>query len=770
MGLAIATGINSQKGNLIRTILYPSAKSFQFKKDSMKYITFMGLVSLIGFFITLKFMIVSNYSFSAVIKRGLDLITITVPPSLPACLGIGIAFAVNRLKKYGIKCINRDGVNLAGQVDLVCFDKTGTLTEDFLDISGFIPINYEYGKFVLGEHLNSCKNIVLDSYSFYKEIVQNSNYFQDMKNLKLEERIKMLRLFYVECMASCHSITKIDNQFLGDPIDLKMFEATDWVIKETSDNENQYTDTNNPLIYNFIRYKEEKDLDQLLQGRASLSIEDEEKIMRSQYELGIVRKFEFASNLQRMSVVVKNKNEGYFKIYSKGSAEKIHDLCREDTIPKNFDKKLSHYTNKGYRVLGLSMKIMKMDYIQSQKLKRENAESNMIFLGFLIFENKLKAKTTSSIDILKQAGLKLIMATGDNVLTAVSVSKDCNMVDKKSEILSLDIIKKDSNENVLLVNLINEDSRISFIEKSNLENEELKEESISYYSDDENNYNDNYDFLDYSNFEKDPDLLDYEENMKKKRSTPFLFKKNTLLTNSLKPEVIISDSEDGSEGDDFYDTSLIDRKILLTNKKEFQNITRESIKFEGNFEINQLENTEKMDRFTLAVTGKTFEFFYKYHKLYHESNKPDFLFFEKIYKTILNQAVVYARMSPENKAQLIECLKKDNSIVAMIGDGANDIGALKSADIGISLSLEEASIASNFTSNVPDISCLIKLFQEGKASFVTSIQCFKYMILYSMIQFVSVTFLMMVGTYLSDNQFLSIDLFLIFPLAILISR
>jgi len=770
LGIAIATGFNTQKGNLIRTILYPPVRSFQFKKDSMKYILFMGFISIFGFLITLNSMVKANYSLSAVIQRGLEFITITVPPCLPACLGIGIAFAVNRLKTYGIKCINRDGINIAGQVDLVCFDKTGTLTEDFLDISGFVPINYETGKFVLGDHLTSCNNLVKESYLFYKEIVQNCNYYQDIKNLNLEERIKMLRLFYIECMASCHSITKINNQFLGDPIDLKMFEATDWIIKESSDNDFHVTDNNNPLIFNFIRYKEEKELDQLLNNNAEISIEDEEKLIRSQYELGVVRKFEFSSNLQRMSVVVKNKNEDYFKIYTKGSPEKVKDLCREDTFPKNFDTMLSKFTNKGYRVLGLSIKLMKMDYIQSQKLKREKAESNMIFLGFLIFENKLKDKTTSSIDILRNAGLKLIMATGDNVLTAVSVSKECNMVDKKSEILSMDILKKDGNETILIVNLINEHSRISLIEKSNIEKDDLLEDSINYYTDDENNLNNNDDFLNKCNFEREKDLFIRDIDIEKNKSTRFLIRRNTLLTRSLNPEIIGSDSEDGSEADDFYDTRSIDKKILNKVKKEFQYTDKDTIKFEGNFDHIQLNNTELMNSLTIAVTGKAFEFFHKYNKLYLETNKEDYLFFENIFRVILNQTIVYARMSPENKALLIECLKKDNVIVAMIGDGANDIGALKSADIGISLSLEDASIASNFLSNVPDISCLIKLFQEGKASFVTSIQCFKYMILYSMIQFISVTLLMIVGNYFSDNQFLSIDLFLIFPLVILISR
>ena len=56
----------------------------------------------------------------------------------------------------------------------------------------------------------------------------------------------------------------------------------------------------------------------------------------------------------------------------------------------------------------------------------------------------------------------------------------------------------------------------------------------------------------------------------------------------------------------------------------------------------------------------------------------------------------------------------------MCGDGANDCGALKTADVGISLSEAEASIAAPFTSKVQNISCVIKLFREGRASLVTS--------------------------------------------------
>lgn len=42
---------------------------------------------------------------------------------------------------------------------------------------------------------------------------------------------------FVACMATCHSLTKIEGQLSGDPLDLKMFEATGWVSYCLSKNE-----------------------------------------------------------------------------------------------------------------------------------------------------------------------------------------------------------------------------------------------------------------------------------------------------------------------------------------------------------------------------------------------------------------------------------------------------------------------------------------------------------------------------------------------------
>ena len=124
-------------------------------------------------------------------------------------------------------------------------------------------------------------------------------------------------------------------------------------------------------------------------------------------------------------------------------------------------------------------------------------------------------------------------------------------------------------------------------------------------------------------------------------------------------------------------------------------------------------------------------------------------------------------MSPEGKASLVSELQKEtNEIIAMCGDGANDCNALKTADVGLSLSEAEASIAAPFTSKIQDISPIIRLLREGRAALVTSFAAFKYIELYSMIQFWTVIILYRIASNLGDFQFLYIDLFHIIPLFI----
>ena len=114
-----------------------------------------------------------------------DLITIVIPPALPAAITIGSIYAQKRLKEKGIFCISPRTINVAGSINCVCFDKTGTLTEDGLDMHGVVPSDVEN--------------------SGFQPMIENHEAIGVKDNL-------------IKAMATCHSLTNIEEKLSGDPI------------------------------------------------------------------------------------------------------------------------------------------------------------------------------------------------------------------------------------------------------------------------------------------------------------------------------------------------------------------------------------------------------------------------------------------------------------------------------------------------------------------------------------------------------------------------
>ena len=139
--LVIRTGFVTTKGALVRDILYPRDTKFKFYRDSLIFVGIMGMVGVFGFFATLPSLIAQGTSTQQLIDKPLDLITIIVPPALPATMSVGVAFAISRLKKSQIFCVSPPRVNICGRIQLMVFDKTGTLTEDGLQILGLQAVS-----------------------------------------------------------------------------------------------------------------------------------------------------------------------------------------------------------------------------------------------------------------------------------------------------------------------------------------------------------------------------------------------------------------------------------------------------------------------------------------------------------------------------------------------------------------------------------------------------------------------------------------------------
>ena len=59
---------------------------------------------------------------------------------------------------------------------------------------------------------------------------------------------------------------------------------------------------------------------------------------------------------------------------------------------------------------------------------RLDSEMDMSFVGFVIFENRIKPDTPAVIEELYQANIRNVMLTGDNMHTAISVARTCGII------------------------------------------------------------------------------------------------------------------------------------------------------------------------------------------------------------------------------------------------------------------------------------------------------------------------------------------------------
>merc|ERR1719340_187765 len=150
------------------------------------------------------------------------------------------------------------------------------------------------------------------------------------------------------------------------------------------------------------------------------------------------------------------------------------------------------------------------------------------------------------------------------------------------------------------------------------------------------------------------------------------------------------------------------------------------------------------ENYVFACDGKTFNFI--------RTKDPE------LFKRIVHRGKIFARMLPEQKIHLIECLKDLGRQVIMCGDGCNDCGALKSAHAGISLSMAEASVAAPFTSRNVHIGCVPDVIREGRATMVSAFASFKFGVAFCFTQLISVLMVFYIGTEPSDNQYLVVDI------------
>ncbi|CAH8649573.1 unnamed protein product [Schistosoma bovis] len=706
LAVVIRTGFMTTKGELVRSIMFPKPMKFKFTQDVYQFLGALCGVALVSLCVTIYLMYWNKKELYYIILRPLDIVTIVIPPVLPVAMSVGIVFAQRRLRNHGIYCINQSVMNVCGVINLTCFDKTGTLTEDGLDLWGVVPN----------------RDGVLEKPEF--------------------EPSKLDYGPLIECMATCHSLTQIDGVLSGDPLDVKMFQSTKWeFIEVTSEDQHNF----DLVISAIVRPKKD---------------ECGNIFKKIPYEIGIVRQFPFSSSVQRMSVITSTLNESQFHVYTKGAPETIEVLCRRDTIPSNFHSNLLEFTREGFRVLALAWRPIKASYLRIMRISRDQVEHNLLFLGLLVMENRLKPESGPVIKTLRQANIRPVMVTGDHMLTSLSVARDCEMIDELDRVVIVTARPPPCPGNDFDSDVLNESQPIpvpniefSTEKNPNTTQDDTNRENIKNFSDDLINSLVQFHYAEdlnrpvtevattniqmKRNLTKTDNSETSKQSFSKRLRTRFNFGRLQSPSKAFTGLLTVGDVMNNIDSKD------------KGNRADFEKgLYKSSTENRHSLSIQMIDRPD----FHLAVSGKTWSVIQEHYPW--------------LIPKLVVKGTVFARFSPEQKAQVVEALQSVGYFVSMCGDGANDCGALKVAHAGISLSEAEASIASPFTSKKQNISCVPMLIREGRCALVTSFGMFKFMAGYSLIQSFSIMLLFVVGSNFSQWQYLHCDFVIITTLGL----
>ncbi|KAL2897358.1 Phospholipid-transporting ATPase 2 [Bienertia sinuspersici] len=190
-----------------------------------------------------------------------------------------------------------------------------------------------------------------------------------------------------------------------------------------------------------------------------------------QYELLDV--LEFTSDRKRMSVVVRDYQNGKIILLSKGADEAIFPCSYTGQQIRTFNEAVEHYAQLGLRTLCLAWRELKEDEYREWSLMFKEANSTLVdrewriaevcqiiehdleILGVSAIEDHLQASifinfgcvdcnlmngVPETIESLRRAGINFWMLTGDKQRTAIEIALSCNFVspEPKGQLLSID--------------------------------------------------------------------------------------------------------------------------------------------------------------------------------------------------------------------------------------------------------------------------------------------------------------------------------------------
>jgi len=389
--LVVAVGFSSKWGKAQKDLDEASEgreTPLQVKLGKLaRYIGFIGLaVAALVFFVLVIYAIIEIYNewdedkwdwsylqyFLDAFIIAVTIVVVAVPEGLPLAVTMALAYSLMKMRKD--MCLVRylPACETMGGVTQICSDKTGTLTQNRMNVVQGV---------VAGKYF---EQPVIDSHPNVSEV--------------LRVGIARNSLAYLEPPKNPGGFPV----YVGQPTECALLY---WLKKMNID-------------------------------YAQIRSEGPDVVLR----------FAFSSARKRMSTMIP-KDDGGFRLYTKGAAEII--LARsirmmdsdgsivslDDESPKRdeFNQYIQTMAEKGLRTFALAFR--DFDNLGSppdpseyeEGVLENEMESKLTIIGIVGLEDPVRVEVPEAVRTCQRAGITVRMVTGDNIETARSIARQCNI-------------------------------------------------------------------------------------------------------------------------------------------------------------------------------------------------------------------------------------------------------------------------------------------------------------------------------------------------------
>ena len=336
----------------------------------------------------------------------ISIIVVAIPEGLPLAVTLSLAFSIKKLMDYNNLVRKMHACETMGGANYICTDKTGTLTKNEMSVFKVLTGNteFELQQNIEIENVGDIGNQGTNTQKLIRE--DHQKYF---KNEYYWEVLKLAISLNVEC-----SIEKYNHKDLNG--DTEKCESKNKTDKAFID-----------FLYRF---------------KSPISLE-KEKYLKNQL---LYKQFPFDSKRKRMTTFVKNEDfPSKYRLFSKGGGENSTIYCKSYLDPENgtikpMDDKneqrikdsIKNFNKEKLRSLYIAFKdITKEEYTNCEKVNDDGKlidQYGLVFLGVFGIRDSLRDGVIEAVRKCHEASVNVVMVTGDNVVTATAIAKECGIL------------------------------------------------------------------------------------------------------------------------------------------------------------------------------------------------------------------------------------------------------------------------------------------------------------------------------------------------------